>query len=105
MCPTRRPPPEPDGPVSEASGSPVTTAWMARHAGHPVLFRPLASRAPPSLRISDHLAPFARVDGFPARLGGALLPRLLRGLCRHRAHGLYQLGDPTFVLVIRHRAT
>jgi hypothetical protein len=31
--------------------------------------------------------------------------RLLRGLCHRRAHGVYPLGDPTFVLVIRHRAT
>jgi hypothetical protein len=35
------------------------------------------------LRISSHLAPFAHVDGFPALPGGALLPRLLRGLRHH----------------------
>ena len=37
-----------------------------------------AFRIPPGFEISNHLAPFAHVDGFPALPGGALLPRLLR---------------------------
>jgi hypothetical protein len=46
----------------------------------------------------------------PARCAGdtavhLMAHRLLRGLCHHRAHGLHPLGDPTFVLAIRNRAT
>jgi len=46
----------------------------------------------------------------PARCAGdttvhLMAHRLIRGLCRHKAHGLHPLGDPTFVLVIRNRAT
>jgi antitoxin YefM len=63
----------------------------------------LGTSRPSNIRSPGPLRP--TVDVFPVLLGGALLPRLLRGLCHHKAPGWYPLGDPTFVLAIRHRAT
>jgi hypothetical protein len=47
--------------------------------------------------------PLRPAGGFPALPGGALLPRLLRGLC-HRGTRV-PVGDPAFVPVIRASAT
>ncbi len=47
--------------------------------------------------------PLRPAGGFPALPGGALLPRLLRGLCHRRTR--VPDGDPAFVPVIRASAT
>ena len=80
-----------------SSGSPMTTAWLG-HAGHSIPFRRSASRVPPGLEVSDHLASFALLPAFPDSLVGRYSHDYYEASV---AIGLAPLGDPTFVLVVR----
>ena len=81
---------------------PVRLGMCCRLAG--MLFSHLAFQPPVSHQIQRQ-SPLVSARCASDTTVHLMAHRLLRGLCRHGAPGLHPLGDPTFVLAIRNRAT